>query len=119
MSEITIGTKWVGKNRFKTEVEVLDTCIVNGVLRKLVNGNKFLHPAWTSRKNFLNDYEPKVVISERERLASLIEAAKNLRQASIDCEGSNDCGEVFWAERMTGPVDLLVKALNDYEATDE
>lgn len=116
MSEITVGTLWVGKNNFRTEVEVLDTCVVNGVLRRLVNGNKFLHPAWASRKDFLNDYEPKVLGSECERLAGLIEAAKGLRQALIDSEESNDCGEMYWAERMTDPVDLLIKALNDYEA---
>lgn len=57
--------------------------------------------------------------NENERLASLIEAAKNLRQALIDSEESGDCGEIHWAERMTDPVDLLVKALNDYEATNE
>ncbi len=59
------------------------------------------------------------VNNENERLASLIEAAKNLRQALIDSEESGDCGEIHWAERMTDPVDLLVKTLNDYEATNE
>lgn len=117
MSEIKVGTLWVGKNSFRTEVEVLDTCIVNGVLRKMVNGNKFLHPAWTSHKDFLNDYEPKVVSSEGERLANLIEAAKSVRDSLQKYDQDKHAsGEIFYCEMMSKSVGLLSEAVNNYEA---
>lgn len=50
-----------------------------------------------------------------EQLKALIEAAKGLRQSSKDYDDSNDCGEMYWAERMGEPVDLLIQALNEYE----
>lgn len=48
-------------------------------------------------------------------LADLIIAARDLRQASKDYEDSNDCGEMYYAERISGPVDLLIDALDNYE----
>jgi len=48
-------------------------------------------------------------------LTDLIRAARDLRQASKDYEDSNDCGEMYYAERISGPVDLLIDALNNYE----
>lgn len=50
-----------------------------------------------------------------EELKALIEAAKDLRQASKDYDDSNDCGEMYYAERINEPVDLLIEALKDYE----
>lgn len=48
-------------------------------------------------------------------LADLIIAARDLRQASKDYDDSNDCGEMYYAERISGPVDLLIDALDNYE----
>lgn len=48
-------------------------------------------------------------------LRDLIVAARDLRQASKDYEDSNDCGEMYYAERISGPVDLLIDALDNYE----
>ncbi len=48
-------------------------------------------------------------------LNDLIIAARDLRQASKDYDDSNDCGEMYYAERISGPVDLLIDALDNYE----
>lgn len=49
------------------------------------------------------------------KLNDLIRAAGDLRQASKDYDDSNDCGEMYYAERISGPVDLLIDALDSYE----
>ena len=48
-------------------------------------------------------------------LDDLIAAARDLRQASADYTNGSDKGEIYYAERISGPVDLLIDALNSYE----
>lgn len=57
----------------------------------------------------------KYATGQGNALTDLIIAARDLRQASKDYEDSNDCGEMYYAERISGPVDLLIDALNNYE----
>ncbi len=57
----------------------------------------------------------KYADGQGKALADLIAAARDLRQASKDYDDSNDCGEIYYAERISGPVDLLIDALNNYE----
>lgn len=57
----------------------------------------------------------KYANGQSNALDDLIRAARDLRQALKDYEDSNDCGEMYYAERISGPVDLLIDALNNYE----
>jgi|GEM_PF-3468193 len=52
-----------------------------------------------------------------DRSQAVIEAAKKVRDSLKEYESDKTAtGEIFYAEMMVESVDLLVEAVNDYEA---
>lgn len=81
----------------------------NNILEKMCMGESGICQVCTAQLS------GKYADGQVNALADLIAAARDLRQASKDYDDSNDCGEMYYAERISGPVDLLIDALDNYE----
>lgn len=57
--------------------------------------------------------------AKTEKLKDLIEAAKLVRKQSSDYDSAEGGGEIQYAEMMHEPIDLLIDALKEYEATND
>ncbi|WP_440464364.1 hypothetical protein [Psychrobacter sp. ASPA161_6] len=52
-----------------------------------------------------------------DELKALIEAARSVRRSLYEHKESEDCGEIYYADAMSGSIEGLVSALNNYQIT--